>query len=142
MCLTNCCLIHQDEPIKCYKVLIQDGAWYQVKTFRSAFVTNFHYRIGETYNENEQSYYERFLNFIEDSYFHSFKYLEDCYTCIDTYPKYVLGKHQKLVIVECEIPIDSVCYAGKFLYWAYVQNGISAHCAYASKSITIKRIIK
>ena len=142
MCLTNCYLVHKDEPIKCYKVLIQNGAWYKRKYFTAPFRTNFNYEIGEIHNENKRSFYNEFLNIIEDGYFHSFKNLEDCYTFIDVFPKSDFKKHQKLVIAECEIPKDAACYEGAYSYWAYSVNGIPAHPAYASKSITVKRLIK
>ena len=139
MCLQNCLLVPlQNKPIKCYKILIQNGAWYHVKKFTAPFQIDFRYIIGETYNENNQSYYKQFLEVIHDCYFHSFKYLEDCYKFIETYPKSDFRKHQKLVIVECEIPINSACYEGEFSYWAMK----SYCCSYASKSITLKRIIK
>ena len=136
MCLANCIRRHRDNPTTCYKVLIQNGKWYQKKKFTAPFRTEFNYVIGETYNE-KPGYYNEFYDRLDFGYFHSFVFLDDAINFAKTFPKCNLEKHSKLVIVECEIPKDTVLYVGNFSYYGMDGNKLS----YASKSITIKRII-
>lgn len=138
MCLKNCIRIHRNEPITCYKVLIQNGKWYQRKKFTAPFRTEYNYIIGNTYNEKNGGYYNEFYGRIDLGYFHSFANLGDAIDFIETFPKCYVEKPSKLVIVECEIPKGSVCYEGFFSYCMMEKEKLS----YASKSITIKRIIK
>lgn len=137
MCLTNCVRRHPDNSTTCYKVLIQNGAWYQKKKFTAPFRTYFNYVIGETYNAKPENSYNEFYRCIDIGYFHSFTTLGDAIDFAETFKKCGMEKHSKLVIVECEIPKDTVSYAGNFSFYAMKENKLS----YASKAITIKRII-
>lgn len=125
MCLTIAKEIHdRTEAIKCYKVLFKNA-----DRFYSPFY-DFEYRIGETYDakgEQEITFYDDGSIMIEGGFFHSAKDLWSAAAA----PWPSTNGPESLVIVECEIPTESLCFKGSWLRTA----------GYASTKLKLNRVV-
>lgn len=135
MCLSKPILIDNEKPIVCYKILRQSGPWFNRKL--SAVVFDYNYFLGVTHvqSDKQEHIYLGFEPSIGCGYFHSFANLNDAQTCANQRKNY----DDNLVIVECEIPAKTEVFGGKFEYFYGLTNCM--YDSYASKEITIKRII-
>ena len=125
MCLENAKLVSgkTTKPIKCYKVLIEDGDWLFTPYVSSRI------EIGGVYESNVKHHP---LSNKVDVAIHSFANFKDAVDECD-YQMSNAHDYNNVVIALCEIPAGSIVYKGTF------ADGL---ISYASSSIKYKRILR